>query len=169
MKPASARFLRQRPDCRVVEVARLQVAWAAPNACVGNSALLQAMDPEVWSVQAGWMVGDDFGELGTVFVPHYWVVDTRTGQAADPTPRAAGDHQAYDYLLDPEMLRYASRDHPLPAPFWLDAQGDFVVMVHGGRFERLMALSTAYLYTLPSPGAVRAALQAPHPGEDGSR
>ena len=148
MKPSSEVFLRQRPGCTAVRVTPRKLHGAVSKQCFQNCFALCNAKPQRYTLRSGWLVGDDLGALGTIFIPHYWVFNSKTDKHLDPTPRAPGDVQDYEYLLDMDILRQITPAHVLPVPLRLNADQRFEAIVPQGVGPVLESMDIAYLFTL---------------------
>ena len=142
MKQAISRFCGVRPACTLVSVTPMQQLSARANQCFENAMALCLAKSRRYTLRSGWLVGPDLKHLGTVFIPHYWVFNEKTGHHLDPTPRAEGDLMSYQYLLDMDLLSHASAEQALPAPLRLNLLGDFEVFTQGQRWEAMESLET---------------------------
>jgi len=119
-KKATKEFLSLRRDCRKEEVIKIKTKGMKANNCWKNSMKVVCVDNAKYELQAGWLVGDDFGSHGTPLIPHYWVVDKESHLCWDPTPSPSGDDQQYEYICDPEMRKIVakilSKTHTLILP-----------------------------------------------------
>jgi len=148
MKQAILRFCGLRPGCTPVQVSPLKRLGARANQCFDNAMALCMAKTTRYTLRSGWLVGPDLKHLGTVFIPHYWVFNEKTGRHLDPTPRAEGDLMSYEYLLDMDLLQHASAEHPLPVPIRLNLLGDFEAFVGGEQWQALESLATQVLFNL---------------------
>ena len=148
MKKATREFLKVRRGASHVVVRRIEYAGTSPNSCYQNACLLADTNADDLIVVCGWLIGDFLGKSGTSIIPHYWVLNEKTLEYFDPTPRPKNDFQKYEYVDDFDIMKFGSTKSILPPPLRLLEDGRFQVMVDVGVFKDLEIVDVQKLYDL---------------------
>ncbi|MCE7506972.1 hypothetical protein LZG75_12105 [Polynucleobacter sp. IMCC30063] len=104
MKKAVERFLKERKDCQLVEVTLKNYKGGKFGDCWQNTLKYIERDKSRYSEICGWLVGEDYGKSGTIFIAHFWVFDKLKNIHIDITPRAEQDNQTYEYISDSTVI-----------------------------------------------------------------
>jgi hypothetical protein len=147
MKEATKILLSLRPNSEFVQAQPKKQRGAKLNKCFNNAALFSANNKE-YSVVSGWLVGDNFHQLGTVFVPHYWLIHTPSGSYFDTSPTAIEDIQDYEYVKDMDIYRYLNRTSYVPPPVILREDGSLQVRLSESHFVDVTSIDIEHLYSL---------------------
>jgi hypothetical protein len=147
MKAATKLLLKLRKNAEYVVVSHKKYRAAKLNKCFQNSAFFSAANKE-FEVVSGWLVGDDYLDLGTVFVPHYFLKHKPSGIYYDTSPTAPDDIQSYEYVLDMDIYRYANRTSYVPPPVIVRENGLLEVRVAATEFVNVEEIDVEHLYSL---------------------
>ena len=147
MKAATKLLLKLRKNAEHVVVSHKKYRAAKLNKCFQNAAFYSAANKEV-EIVSGWLVGDDYLDLGTVFVPHYWLRHKPTAFYYDTSPSATEDIQNYEYVLDMDIYRFANQTSYVPPPVIVRENGLFEVRVADSNFVSIKSIDVENLYSL---------------------
>ena len=147
MKEATKILLSLRPNSEFIEAQPKKYRGAKLNKCFNNAALYSASNKE-YSIVSGWLVGDNFHQLGTVFVPHYWLIHIPSGNYFDTSPTAIEDIQEYEYVKDMDIYRYLTRTSYVPPPVILREDGNLQVRISETQFLDVNSIDIEHLYSL---------------------
>ena len=151
MKRATREFLKHRAKAKFVSVKRIGIDGTSPNDCYRNACLMADANETELLVTCGWIVGDFLAERGTAIIPHYWVLNEKTGEQFDPTPRAVSDIQNYDYVKDGDIMLFGNARAILPVPLRLLPNGIFQARLGENEFLDLEEINVEQLYDLQAP------------------
>ena len=147
MKNATALLLALRPSASVVEVKPKKYKAGKENLCFQNAAIFAATR-EGYELVSGWMVGDTEPGFGTILVPHYWVIHITSGEYFDTTPRAAGDDQNYEYVVDMDIYKYVTQTSYIPPAVILREDGSIQARMKTRHYVDLQRIDILELYKL---------------------
>jgi hypothetical protein len=147
MKAATKLLLSLRQNAEHVDVLHKKYRAAKINRCFQNSAFYSAANKD-YEVVSGWLVGDDYLDLGTVFVPHYFLKHKQSAIYYDTSPTAPDDIQSYEYVLDMDIYRYANRTSYVPPPVIVRKNGLLEVRVAESNFVSVSEIDIQNLYAL---------------------
>jgi hypothetical protein len=145
MKVVTKKFIELRSDCALVDVVKIKQRGAKPNNCFFNSLKLSSKDKK-YRLQSGWLVGDDFGNFGTMFIAHYWVIDTTTNIEYDPTPKNLNDYQIYEYIYDPLIFKKSTPKNYMPFPLRLLPNNQFQIAVGNEVYKDITSIDLDELF-----------------------
>jgi hypothetical protein len=147
MKAATKFLLTLRENAEHVVVLHKKYRAAKVNRCFQNAAFFSAANKE-FKVVSGWLVGDDYLDSGIVFVPHYFLIHKPSGIYYDTSPTAPDDIQNYEYVLDMDIYRFASRTSYVPPPVILRKNGLLEVRIAESNFVSVPEIDIEKLYAL---------------------
>jgi hypothetical protein len=147
MKAATKLLLTLREKAEHVVVLHKKYRAAKLNKCFQNAAFYSAANKD-FEVVSGWLVGDNYLDLGTVFVPHYWLRHKTANVYYDTSPSAPNDIQNYEYVLDMDIYRFANQKSYVPPPVIVRANGLLEVRVDDSNFVSIKSINVENLYSL---------------------
>lgn len=147
MKDATEILLSLRPNSEFVQAQPKKYRGAKLNKCFNNAAFFSANNKE-YSIVSGWLVGDNFHQLGTIFVPHYWLIHTPSGNYFDTSPTAIEDIQEYEYVKDMDIFRHVTRTSYVPPPVILKEDGKLQVRLSESQFVDVKCIDIEHLFSL---------------------
>ena len=147
MKAATKLLLKLRKNAEHVVVSHKKYRAAKLNKCFQNAAFYSAANKE-FEIVSGWLVGDDYLDLGTVFVPHYFLKHKPSGVYYDTSPTAPDDIQCYEYVLDMDIYKLANRTSYVPPPVIVRENGLLEVRVAAAEFVSVKEIDIEHLYSL---------------------
>ena len=147
MKDATKLLLSLRPDSELIEARPKKYRGAKLNKCFQNAAHFSANKKE-YSIVSGWLVGDKFDRVGTIFVPHYWLFHAPTGAYFDTSPTAIHDIQDFDYVKDMDIMKFLTRTSYIPPPVLLRPDGRLKVRISESNLVDIDHIDVQYLYSL---------------------
>ena len=147
MKPSTSLLISLRDKSKLVDVKKKKWRRGKANRCFQNAAFFSA-DRKGFEIVSGWLVGDNFEGLGTVFLPHYWVLHTPSGEYFDTTPTAEEDIQLYEYVLDMDIYLNLTRTSYVPPPVRLRESGILQVRLSETQFVDIETIDIKHLYSL---------------------
>jgi len=147
MKEATKILLSLRPNSEFVHAQAKKQRSAKLNKCFNNAALFSANNKE-YSIVSGWLIGDNFHQLGTVFIPHYWLIHTPSGNYFDTSPTAIKDIQEYEYVKDMDIYRQVTRTSYVPPPVILREDGKLQVRLSETHLVDVNSIDIEHLFSL---------------------
>lgn len=147
MKEATDKLLSLRPTSTHVEVKPKKYKAGKPNLCFQNAAIYAATR-DGYEIVSGWMIGDYVSGFGTILVPHYWLLHESSGEYFDTTPRASGDVQNYEYVVDMEIYRHVTQTSYIPPSVVLRENGAIQARIDMGKFVDLKNIDIPQLFNL---------------------
>lgn len=147
MKDTTKKLLSLRANTKLVQVEPKKFRGAKLNKCFQNAAFYCAANKE-YSIISGWLVGDNFDRLGTVLVPHYWLIHEPSGFYYDTSPSSPADIQEYEYVIDMEIYFKANEKSYVPPPVFLKQDGSLCTRLQNGVIVTLETIDIQKLYDL---------------------
>jgi len=147
MKPSTSLLISLRDKSKLVDVKKKKWRGGKANKCFQNAAFFSA-DRKEYEIVSGWLVGDHFESLGTVFVPHYWVLHTPSGEYFDTSPTAEEDIQLYEYVLDMDIYLNLTQTSYVPPPVILRESGLLQVRLSETQLIDIETIDIRHLYSL---------------------
>ena len=147
MKPSTSLLLSLRHNSKLVDVKKKKWRGGKLNRCFQNAAFFSA-DKKDYEIVSGWLVGDNFQGVGTVFIPHYWVLHTPSGEYFDTSPMAGEDIQLYEYVLDMDIYLNLTQISYVPPPVILRESGRLQVRISETQLVDIETIDIRHLYSL---------------------
>jgi hypothetical protein len=147
MKPQTQKLLSLRTNSLFVEVKPLKYRAGKPNMCFQNASIYEATR-DGYEVVSGWMIGDLTKNFGAICVPHYWLKHLESDEYFDPTPRAVGDEQNYEYIVDMDIYKHVTRTSYIPPPVVIREDGSIQARLGMNRYINLNKIEILELYML---------------------
>ena len=115
--------------------------------CFQNAATYSANKNE-YSIVSGWKVGDFFASVGTILVPHYWLIHDETGIYYDTSPNHPDDNQNYEYVVDMDIYKNVTRTSYIPPAVLVTEGGLLQARLGEKRFYEIDKIDVVELYSL---------------------
>ena len=147
MKDATKLLLSLRKNSKLVQVEPKKYRGGKPNKCFQNSAFFSA-DKKEYQIVSGWLVGDYFKEVGTMFIPHYWVEHVPDGVYFDTTPKDPNQTQEFEYVLDMDIYKHLTQTSYIPPPVIVRDNGSLQARLEDGRCVNIKKIDVLELYKL---------------------
>jgi len=147
MKRSTETLLSLRDNSKLVEVKKKKWRGGKLNKCFQNAAFFSA-DKKDYEIVSGWLVGDNFENLGVAFIPHYWVLHTPSNEYFDTSPTAEEDIQLYDYVLDMDIYLNLTQTSYVPPSVILRESGLLQARLSETKFVDIDTIDVSHLYSL---------------------